>query len=89
MKRLVTLAAIATMLTLMALHVSDNTVTDNGWHGIRLGSGSTGNQVSDNTATGNGDGISFFDLFHDASSTPNTWEDNTCGTKSGADIPLC
>jgi len=70
-------------------HVSDNTVTDNGWHGIRLGSGSTGNQVSDNTATGNGDGISFFDLFHDASSTPNTWEDNTCGTKSGADIPLC
>ena len=70
-------------------HVSDNTVTDNDWHGIRLGSGSTDNQVSDNTATGNGDGATYFDLFHDATSTPNTWRNNTCGTKSGSDIPPC
>lgn len=70
-------------------HVSDNTVTTNGWHGIRLGSSSTGNKVSDNTATGNGDGVNYFDLFHDATSTPNAWSDNTCGTKSGADIPPC
>lgn len=67
--------------------VSDNIVTNNGWHGIRLGSSSTGNQVSDNTATGNGDGVTYFDLFHDASSSPNFWDNNTYGTKSGADIP--
>ncbi len=46
---------------------------------------STGNDITDNAATGNGG----FDLFHDGGSTGNTWTGNTCGTKSGGDIPAC
>ncbi len=69
--------------------VRSNTVDNNVWHGIRLGSGSTKNNVWNNTSIGNGDGAAFFDLFHDGASSPNSWENNTCGTKSGADIPAC
>jgi len=47
--------------------------------------GSTGNEITDNTSTGNGG----FDLSHDGTSSPNTWSGNQCVTKSGADIPTC
>ncbi len=50
---------------------------------------STGNEIKDNVATGNGDGATSFDLSHDGGSSPNTWEDNQCVTKAGADIPAC
>ncbi len=75
--------------------VMENTVTANGRHGIRLGaggtgSGSTGNKIKENTATGNNAAsLGGFDLTHDSTSTPNTWKENICGTKSGADIPSC
>ena len=54
-------------------------------YGIRLIGGPDANLIEENTVTGSGT----FDLFHDAASTLNTWNGNTCGTKSGADIPDC
>ncbi len=65
--------------------ISDNNVHNNGAGGIWLFLGTRDNKVTDNISTGN----SVLDLFHDTSSTPNFWDDNTCGTKSGADIPDC
>lgn len=62
--------------------ISKNTVKDNGGDGVSLESGSTGNEIKKNTATGNDD----TDMMHDGTSTPNTWTINTCGTSSGADI---
>ena len=47
--------------------------------------GSTGNDIKDNASTGNGG----TDLIHDGTSSPNLWENNTCDTDSGADIPTC
>jgi len=46
---------------------------------------STGSLIQGNTSTGNGGD----DLSHDVGSTPNTWTDNICETKTGADIPAC
>ena len=66
-----------------------NTVTDSGQYGIRLIGVATGapsrNLIKNNTVSGSG----IDDLSHGGFSTPNTWTDNTCGTKSGADIPAC
>jgi len=45
---------------------------------------STGNVISDNVVTGN-----FIDLYHHPEATGNTWENNTCETKEGAEIPAC
>lgn len=78
--------------------VSNNTVTNNSQQGIALqeASGcrgsvpgwecfySTGNVVAGNQMRGNGT-----DLYHDEVSTPNTWQDNTCQSSQGADIPPC
>jgi parallel beta-helix repeat protein len=65
-------------------HISGNTVNDNAIDGISLFIGTcTGNKITDNTALGNG----IHDLFHNATSTPNTWDDNDYDTKFGADIP--
>ena len=67
--------------------VSGNQVRDNGT-GIALfqiaGSGSTGNLIKNNITSGNG-----VDLFHDGTSSPNTWKNNSCVTRNGADIPAC
>ena len=69
--------------------VAENMVSANVGDGIRLlaglVTGSTGNEISKNTSTGNGG----FDLRHDGGSTPNIWKENVCVTKSGADIPAC
>jgi len=65
--------------------VSENRVSVNAGDGIRLILDSTGNEISKNTSTGNGGD----DLSHDGGSTPNTWKENVCVTKSGADIPVC
>ena len=45
---------------------------------------STGNLVSGNRAFDN-----FLDYHHDVYATGNTWTDNTCETKDGAEIPPC
>ena len=42
------------------------------------------NVISGNEVTGN-----FLDLFHHPYAVGNTWEDNTCQTKEGAEIPAC
>ena len=64
--------------------ISGNQVLDNGLEGITLFLGTnTGNQITDNTALGNG----VWDLFHNDESTPNVWRDNIYNTKSGDDIP--
>ncbi len=74
-----------------------NVIRDN-WRGITLESNmgclddntlpscffSTGNLVSGNTAYDN-----FLDYHHDVFATGNTWTDNTCETKEGAEIPAC
>jgi len=74
-----------------------NVIRDN-WRGITLESNmgcldnntlpscffSTGNLVSGNTAFDN-----FLDYHHDVFATGNTWTDNTCETKEGAEIPAC
>jgi hypothetical protein len=44
----------------------------------------TGNVVSRNIATG-----SYQDLYHHELATGNTWTDNICQTKVGAEIPAC
>jgi len=78
--------------------ILNNVILDNGWRGILLESNmdclwgitgpqcfySTANVVADNEVTGN-----FLDLYHRDFSVGNTWEDNTCQTKEGAEIPLC
>lgn len=77
--------------------ILDNVILDNVWRGISLESNmdclyetgpecfySTGNTVTDNVATGN-----FLDLHHRVNATGNTWADNTCQTKEGAEIPAC
>ncbi len=77
---------------------SDSTVRDNAihdtWRGIFLDSNmycpelecfyATDNLISNNVVTGN-----FIDLFHHPNATGNTWENNTCETKEGAEIPEC
>jgi len=74
-----------------------NVIRDN-WRGITLESNmgclddntlpicffSTGNLVSGNRAFDN-----FLDYHHDVYATGNTWTDNTCETKDGAEIPPC
>ena len=45
---------------------------------------SSNNLVSGNTAVGN-----FIDLFHRQEAVGNTWVDNKCQTKEGAEIPKC
>ena len=44
----------------------------------------TGNVISGNEVTRN-----YMDLSHDENAVGNTWEDNTCLTKEGAEIPEC
>jgi hypothetical protein len=44
----------------------------------------TGNLVADNTVTGNR-----VDLRHHPNALGNTWTNNTCQTKEGAEIPAC
>lgn len=56
--------------------IERNRVHLNGGDGISLTSGSTGNRIRRNQATGNGG----TDIFHDVTSTPNTWVGNTCVT---------
>lgn len=65
--------------------VSRNEVHVNSQDGILVVSSSTGNEIKDNVATGNGDGTSFFDPRHDGSSTGNVWTGNVCDTSSGAE----
>jgi len=74
-----------------------NVMRDN-WRGITLESNmeclhsphgpecfySTGNLVANNKATGN-----FLDLHHRDLATGNTWTNNACQTKDGAEIPSC
>lgn len=63
--------------------ITDNEVSDNGVEGITLFLGvNTGNVINDNVALDNG----VWDLYHNATSTPNTWNDNTYDTASGGDI---
>ncbi len=62
-----------------------NQVLDSVFYGIRLLNGPNANLIEENTVTGSGT----FDLFHDGTSTPNAWTDNTCGSESGGDIPAC
>ena len=78
-------------------YVLDNVIRDN-WRGITLQSNmeclnipnepgcfySNGNLVSGNQVSNN-----FLDLHHRDLSTGNTWTDNTCQTKEGAEIPPC
>ena len=66
--------------------VSDNEVHVNTADGIRLQAASTGNTITNNTSTGNGDGATTFDMFHDGGSSPNFWSGNKCASRSGADI---
>ena len=69
-------------------NIEDNIVTNN-VGGIRLESfsadPSTGNEIIENRAEGN----TAPDLSHEGTSIGNLWEDNTCDTKSGAEIPAC
>jgi hypothetical protein len=77
--------------------ILDNVILDNAWRGISLESNmeclyetgpecfySTGNVVTNNEVLGN-----FLDLHHRENAVGNTWEDNTCQTKEGAEIPAC
>lgn len=64
--------------------IRDNEANDNGLQGISLLVGvNVDNEIVDNQALGNG----AQDLFHNATSTPNTWKDNDYDTASGDDIP--
>jgi hypothetical protein len=70
--------------------IFDNQIINNDVVGIFLGAtdagvGSTNNIIKSNVVIENG----FFDLWHSSLATPNIWKNNTCGTKSGADIPDC
>ena len=64
--------------------ITGNHIHNNAVSGIRLTNGSDGNLIRSNLTFGNG-----VDLFHDTPSTPNKWKNNSCETKSGADIPAC
>ena len=67
--------------------IKENQVRDNSDVGIGLfeiGVPSTGNLIKNNITSGNG-----VDLLHDMSSSPNTWKNNSCETRSGDDIPAC
>jgi len=80
--------------------VLNNTVTGHDAWGITIGRSlgcidpinnpgwdcfySTDNLIGGNVALDNGT-----DLFHDAGSTPNSWQNNTCFTTEGADITPC
>lgn len=59
-----------------------NRVLDAGRTGIGLFVGSVGNQIKTNNVTGSADD----DLFHDETSSPNRWINNTCGSSGGDDI---
>jgi formylglycine-generating enzyme required for sulfatase activity len=75
-----------------------NNVIRNGWRGIWVDSNmgcpedahqpgcfyATGNLISGNVVTGN-----IIDLHHHPYATGNTWENNTCETKEGVEIPEC
>ncbi len=78
-------------------NVLDN-VMHNGWRGIFVDAimgcpedshepgcfYATGNMISGNTVTGY-----FIDLYHHLYATGNTWTNNICLTKEGAEIPAC
>jgi len=74
-----------------------NNVIHNTWRGISLDKNlfcpdpptencyfATRNVISGNQVTGN-----TVDLYHHPNATGNTWENNTCETKEGAEIPAC
>ncbi len=63
--------------------ISGNQIRDNSNFGIGLFE-STGNLIKNNITFDNG-----VDLFHNELSSPNTWKNNSCETKEGADIPDC
>jgi hypothetical protein len=77
--------------------ILDNVIR-NGWRGIFVDSimgcpeyehqpgcfYAFGNVISGNEVMGN-----FIDLFHHPYAVGNTWGDNTCQTKEGAEIPAC
>jgi parallel beta-helix repeat protein len=66
--------------------LQDSEVIGNHLHfnmaGIVLIESSLNNRITENVATGNRD----WDMFHDESSTPNLWQDNTCVNAQGEDI---
>jgi parallel beta-helix repeat protein len=64
--------------------VEANMVSHNPDGGIVLIDGSSGNTVRGNTASKNGDGIDYFDLY-DAGSG-NIWQNNTYETKKPESI---
>jgi hypothetical protein len=64
---------------------SSNHIANNIDSGILVQHGVTGNVIRDNILFDNGN----FDLDHDVDSTGNTWINNSCETKFGADIPDC
>jgi len=70
------------------VEIVGNQIRDNSNFGIGLresaGLLSTGNVIKNNITSGNG-----VDLLHDVPSSPNTWKNNSCVTKVGADIPAC
>jgi len=83
---------IRVFITSSGNEISENTITGHLARGIALlgsalASGPTGNLIKENTCTGNG----VLDMIHDATSTPNTWEENCFETSQGTDIgePEC
>jgi len=68
------------------IRLQDSEVVGNHLHfndaGIVLIEDSLNNRITENIATGNVD----WDMFHDESSTPNLWQDNTCVNAEGEDI---
>ena len=68
------------------IRLQDSEVIGNHLHfnitGIVLIEDSLNNRITENSATGNVD----WDVFHDESSTPNLWQDNTCVNIQGEDI---
>lgn len=62
--------------------VIGNQAWDNEFVGIGLGDGSSGNTIVNNVAVGNGPP----DMFHDDTSTGNSWRHNTCDTSFGYEI---
>ena len=62
-----------------------NLIRNNSHTGIEIRRVSTGNRIKSNLTSGN----TTVDLTHGDNSTPNTWKNNSCGTKFGADIPNC
>ena len=68
------------------IRLQDSDVIGNHLHfnvaGIVLTEDSLDSQITENIATGNVD----WDMFHDESSAPNLWRDNTCVNAEGEDI---